>query len=65
MQLFDFRTSTSLVPLESTIDTGADTDTTMQLMEDDSGTYNVLASGSSHNINIGDDLSLVLTNGKL
>ena len=50
--------------LESTIDTGADTDTTMQLMEDNGGSYLVL-SESINSIDIGDDLSLVLTNGKL
>ena len=64
MQLLDFRTSTSLVPLESTIDTGELTDTTMQLTERDvDGDYLVL-SGSPHTINIGDDLSLLLKNGK-
>ena len=64
MELFVFRTSTSMEPLESTIDTGEDTDTTMQLMDDNGESYLVL-SESINDIDIGHDLSLVLTNGKL
>ena len=50
-------------PLKSTIDLGKLTDTTMQLKEEVEGSYQIL-SDSRHIINIGHDLSLVLTNGK-
>ena len=58
-----FRTTRTLVPLESTIDIGTVTETTMQLLEEqDSGTYRVITDGSE-TIEIGHDLSLVLSNG--
>ena len=52
-----------MTPLESTIDTGDLTETTMQLMREDGGSLTSI-SESSANVDIGDDLSLALTNGK-
>ena len=63
MQLFELRSSISMEPLQSTIDTGVLTDTTMQLMERDADGDYLILSDSTHTINIGDDLSLILTNG--
>ena len=57
------RTTSSITPLESTIDTGDLTETTMQLMREDGGSLTSI-SESSNNVDIGDDLSLALTNGK-
>ena len=52
-----------MVPLESTVDTGSVTETTMRLLEElDGGTFSVITDEPS-NIEIGHDLSLVLSNG--
>ena len=61
--LQSFRTSSSLEPLKSTIDTGAVSDTTMQLVEEQTeGSFQSI-SDAQKTINIGHDLSLVLING--
>ena len=57
------RSPSSLEPLKSTIDTGAVSDTTMQLVEEQvEGSFQSI-SDAQKTIDIGHDLSLVLING--